>query len=68
MKDIFSIVFDTKNSETAKREVLYVLASLYVPLDMVVPKTLVGTSIFRQICEEQRDWDSELTDKLKKNV
>ena len=66
VEDTISTVFNLKDSEITKRGVLQALASIYDPLGIAAPITLIGKSIFRVICEEQRKWDSELSEALKR--
>ena len=61
-----STVFTLKDSEITKRGVLKALASIYDPLGIATPLTLIGKLIFREICENQGKWDSELSEALKR--
>ena len=63
--DTISTVFNLKDNEMTKRGVLQALASIYDPLGLAAPITLIGKSIFREICEGQQKWDSELSERLK---
>ena len=59
-EDTISISFEKKDSEPTKRGVLQTLASIYDPLGIVLPVTLMEKIIFRDICNQHLKWDSEL--------
>ena len=63
-EDTISISCEKKDSEPIKRGVLQTLASIYNPLGIVSPVTLMGKIIFRDICDEHLKWDSELPEIL----
>ena len=48
-KDTISISFEKKASEPTKKGVLQTLSSIYDPLGIVSPVTLMGKIIFRDI-------------------
>ena len=50
--------------ESTKRGILRYLASIYDPLGIASPITLVGKVIYRQVCEIKAGWDQKLTDDL----
>ena len=64
-EDTISISFEKKDSEPTKRGVLQPLASIYDPLGIVSPVTLMGIIIFRDICDQHLKWDSELPENLR---
>ena len=64
-EDTISISFEKKDSEPTKRGVLQTLASIYDPLGIVSPVTLMGKIIFRDICDQHLKWDSELPENLR---
>ena len=64
-EDTVSISFEKKDSEPTKRGVLQTLASIYDPLGIVSPVTLIGKIIFRDICDQHLKWDSELPENLR---
>ena len=51
-------------AETSKREVLKSLASVFDPLGVASPTTLVGKMIRREACEHHLQSDAELREKL----
>ena len=64
-EDTISISFEKKDSEPTKRGVLQTLASIYDPLGIVSPVTLMGKIIFQDICDQHLKWDSELPEHLR---
>ena len=48
-----------------KRGILVFLASIYDPLGIISPCTLVGKVLFRDACDFKLDWDDELPEKLR---
>ena len=64
-EDTIFISFEKKDSEPTKRGVLQTLASIYDPLGIVSPVTLMGKIIFRDICDQHLKWDSELPENLR---
>ena len=54
---------DTVNKEpaaTMKRSALLQLASVYDPLGLISPTTLLGKVLYRKMCEAHHSWDTEL--------
>ena len=64
-EDTIPISFEKKDSEPTKRGVSQTLASIYDPLGIVSPVTLMGKIIFRDICDQHLKWDSELPEHLR---
>lgn len=62
--DTLAVGFPTKPAETTRREILRFLASIYDPLGIVSPVTLVGKMIFREACDRHLPWDEKLSDNL----
>ena len=62
--DTLAVGFPTKPAETTRREILQFLASVYDPLGIVSPVTLVGKLIFREACDRHLPWDEKLSDNL----
>ena len=48
-------------STLTKRGVLCKLGSIYDPLGLVSPVTLVGKCLYREVCCEKLAWDATLT-------
>eukprot|EP00112_Aurelia_sp_Birch-Aquarium-sp1_P006394 Seg1707.2 transcript_id=Seg1707.2/GoldUCD/mRNA.D3Y31 product="hypothetical protein" protein_id=Seg1707.2/GoldUCD/D3Y31 len=63
--DTLSISFGSKDHEVTKRGVLQKQASVYDPLGLAAPVTLMGKIIYRDICDGGCKWDSDLPDALK---
>ena len=59
-QDTLSITLKSDRSETTKRGVLSHLASIYDPLGVASPATLVGKQLFRDICDSKLPWDTQL--------
>ena len=62
--DTLVVAFPNKPEEITKREILRFLASVYDPLGIVSPVTLLGKFIFREVCDQHLPWDEKLSDKL----
>ena len=48
-----------------KRGILVFLASIYDPLGIISPCTLIGKVLYRDACDSKLDWDDELPEKLR---
>jgi hypothetical protein len=64
--DTLVVAFPNKPEEITKREILRFLASVYDPLGIVSPVTLLGKFIFREVCDQHLPWDEKLSDNLGK--
>ena len=62
--DTLVVAFPNKPEEITKREILRFLASVYDPLGIVSPVTLLGKFIFREVCDQHLPWDEKLSDNL----
>ncbi len=62
--DTLSVSFPKKPVDTTKREILRFLASIYDPLGIVSPVTLVGKMIFRDVCDRHLAWDEKISDNI----
>ena len=65
-EDTLAVTFTRDSAETSKREVLKSLASVFDPLGIASPTTLVGKMIYREECEQHLPWDAVLPEKLEK--
>ena len=63
--DKIIVTFPDWEAASTKRGVLRKLASIYDPLGLVSPVTLVGKCLYRAVCREKLAWDAELTGRLK---
>ena len=63
-KDTLAVTFPEKPVDVTKREVLRFLASVYDPLGLVSPVTLIGKLLYRDVCERHLPWDEKLSDNL----
>ena len=59
----FNIKLD--NKPMTRRGILSTVASIYDPLGCLAPFTLVGKQILQQMCQENKGWDTPLSDDLK---
>ena len=59
-EDTFGVDFDKTPQDHTKRGILKFLASIYDPLGLVSPVTLIGKDVYRQACELKLDWDEAL--------
>ena len=66
ISDVISIKFPEQLETSTKRSILSCLASVYDPLGVVSPITLVGKIIFRDTCEAKLKWNEQLQGNLRK--
>ena len=69
-EDVISVTFpvgrvESEFSEPTKREVLWIIASIYDPLGVSSPVLLTGKSIFRESCDRKLGWDKVLPTDLR---
>ena len=64
--DTFSVTLKTTQKETTKRGVLSQLASIYDPLGLASPTSLIGKQLYRDICDNKTPWDTQLPESLLK--
>ena len=69
-EDTISVTFpiariENELSESTKREVLRIIASIYDPLGISSPVLLTGKSIFRESCDRKLGWDRVLPSDLR---
>ena len=65
-KDTFKVGFHKDETISTKRNALSQLAKIYDPLGLASPTTLQGKILYREMCEINIAWDSELPAELKK--
>ena len=58
--DTISVSFPDNTTAASKREILRFLASIYDPLGIASPTTLLGKFIYRDVCDIRLSWDEEL--------
>ena len=51
VEDTLAVTFSGDSHEATKRDVLRSLASIYYPLEVASPVTLVGKMVFREACD-----------------
>ena len=59
-EDTLSVDTANKEPATTKRSALSQLASVYDPLGLISPTTLLGKVLCRKMCEAHHSWDTEL--------
>ena len=59
-EDTLSVDTVNKEPATTKRSALSQLASVYDPLGLISPTTLLGKVLYRKMCEAHHSWDTEL--------
>ncbi|KAK3730338.1 hypothetical protein QZH41_002078 [Actinostola sp. cb2023] len=62
--DTLAVTFPEKPAEVTKREILRFLASVYDPLGLVSPVTLVGKMLYRAVCDRHLPWDEKVSDNI----
>ena len=62
--DVISVSFPDPTTATTKREILRFLSSIYDPLGLASPITLVGKFIYRDVCDLRIPWDAEISQHL----
>ena len=65
-QDTISVILQSSHSETTKRGVLSHLAKIYDPLGLASPVTLLGKQLYRDICDCNIPWDTQLPGSLLK--
>ena len=65
VEDTLAVTFSGDSHEATKRDVLRSLASIYDPLGVASPVTLVGKMVFREACDRHLPWDAVLPKELK---
>ena len=62
-KDSIAVTFPAPPIETTKREMLRFLASVYDPLGLASPTTLVGKLLYREVCDQRLSWDGKVSER-----
>ncbi len=62
--DTFQFRIVLNERPPTRRGVLSTISSVYDPLGFISPFILVGKQILQQMCKDQTDWDSPLTEPL----
>jgi len=64
--DTLSVMLKTTQKETTKRRMLSQLASIYDPLGLASPTSLIGKQLYHDICDNKTPWDIQLPESLLK--
>ena len=65
-EDKIAVTFPRASPEVSKREMLRFLASVYDPLGLASPVSLVGKLLYRGVCEQHLPWDQEVPESVAK--
>lgn len=63
--DCFQFRITLSDKPLTRRGILSTVTSIYDPLGFISPVVLVGKQILQQLCADQTDWDSPISDLLK---
>ncbi|XP_060574183.1 uncharacterized protein LOC132731902 [Ruditapes philippinarum] len=63
--DTFQFRITLKDNPFSRRGVLSTLSSVYDPLGFLAPVILIGKQLLQQMCRNNTDWDSPLSDDFK---
>ncbi|XP_060554552.1 uncharacterized protein LOC132715557 [Ruditapes philippinarum] len=63
--DTFQFRITLKDNPFSRRGVLSTLSSVYEPLGFLAPVILIGKQLLQQMCRNNTDWDSPLSDDFK---
>ena len=64
LKDMMAVTFTAAPPDVTKRETLRFLASIYDPLGIASPVSLVGKILYQDICDQRIPWDVRVPEKL----
>ena len=64
LKDTMAVTFPAAPPDVTKRETLRFLASIYDPLGIALPVSLVGKIVYQDICDQRIPWDVRVPEKL----
>ena len=64
--DVFSFKVALEEKPATRRGILATICSVFDPLGMAAPVMLRGKRLLRQICEENIDWDANVSEELKR--
>ena len=64
LKDTKAVTFPAAPPDVTKRETLRFLESIYDPLRIASPASLVGKILYRDICDQRIPWDVLVPEKL----
>ena len=60
VKDTFDVNFQVPDQLAAKRGMLKFLASIYSPVGIISPVTLLAEDMYREVCDLKLSWDQRL--------
>ena len=59
-EDTIAVTFREASQEVSKRKMLRFLASVYDPLGLASPVSLVGKLLYREVCDQHLPWDQKV--------
>ena len=65
-EDTIAVTFREASPEVSKREMLRFLASVYDPLGLASPVSLVGKLLYREVCDQHLSWDQKVPETVAK--
>lgn len=65
-EDTIAVTFREASPEVSKREMLRFLASVYDPLGLASPVSLVGKLLYREVCDQHLPWDQKVPETVAK--
>ena len=63
-EDTIAVTFREAFLEVSKREMLRLLASVYDPLGLASPVSLVGKRLNRKVCDQHLPWDQKVSENV----
>lgn len=63
--DNFSFSINLKDQPLTRRGILSTICSIFDPFNFVGPVTLVAKRLLRKICEENKDWDTPVSEEVR---
>ena len=63
--DSFQFRIVIQDRPLTRRGILSTVSSVYDPLGLVAPLILVGKQILQDLCQENADWDDQISDELR---
>ena len=65
-EDTIAATFPEPPPEVTKREMLRFLASIYDPLGVASPVSLVGKLVYREVCDQNQSWDKKVPEYIER--
>lgn len=65
-EDTIAVMFPQAPPEVTKREMLRSLASVYDPLGLASPISLVGKFLYQEVCDQHLPWDESVPESIRR--